>query len=292
MRPDDGHVPEAREEPETVDEAAVVPGRTLSGVQKKLLAYHDDTGFHPAGKPDGPATHIAKFNREDLPSLVLNESSTLQLGREVLGSGEITKAQRGQLRGFDGIALLVERFDRDGEERLRLEDFAQILSKPRGRDFNGKYQSSYEEAATVIEKYSARSKIDLARYFNLVVFNLVVGNADAHLKNFSLLERPEGLRLSPAYDLVNTIVYPEYERMAALEIGGRKRSFEEIDRPLLESFGHDLGLPERAVKKAIGDLSKGFASAPTLKPRNHVQPGDFRETYRETIINNAERMLA
>lgn len=209
----------------------------------------------------------------------------------MLGSGEITKADRGQLRGFDGIALLVERFDRDGEERLRLEDFAQILNKPRGRDFNGKYQSSYEEAATVIEKHSARSRIDLARYFNLVAFNLVVGNADAHLKNFSLLERPEGLRLSPAYDLVNTIVYPEYERLAALEIGGRKRSFEEIDRSLLENLGRDIGLPERAVNRAIDELAKGFASAPTLKPQAHVRPGDFRETYRETIIGNAERML-
>lgn len=280
-----------RGEPETIDEAAVVPGRTLSGVQKKLLAYHDGTGFHPAVKPDDPATHIAKFNREDLPSLVLNESSTLQLGREVLGSNEITKADPGQLQGFNGIALLVERFDRDGDERLRLEDFAQILGKPRGRDFNGKYQSSYEEAASVIEKHSARSRIDLARYFGLVAFNFVVGNADAHLKNFSLLERSEGLRLSPAYDLVNTIVYPEYERLAALEIGGRKRSFEEIDRSLLENFGRDIGLPERAVKRAIDDLAKGFASAPTLKPRDHVRPGDFRETYRETIISNAERML-
>lgn len=292
VRPDDGHVPDVSEEPETVDEAAVVPGRTLSGVQKKLLAYHDGAGFHPAAKSDDPATHIAKFNRDDLTTLVLNESSTLQLGREVLGESEITKAHVGRLRGFDGVAVLVERFDRDGDERLRLEDFAQILSKPRGRDFNGKYQSSYEEAAGVITNHSARSRIDLARYYGLVVFNLVVGNADAHLKNFSLLERPEGLRLSPAYDLVNTIVYPEYDRLAALEIGGRRRSFEEINRTLLESFGRDIGLPDRAVKNAIDDLAKGFASAPTLKPRDHVRPDDFRETYRETIINNAGRMLA
>lgn len=279
------------EEPETVDEAAVVPGRTLSGVQKKLLAYQDSTGFHPAVSPNDPATHIAKFNREDLPSLVLNESSTLQLGREVLGSAEITKAERAQLRGLDGIALLVERFDRHGDVRLRLEDFAQILNRPRGRDFSGKYQSSYEEAAGAIAQHSVRSRIDLARYFALVVFNLVVGNADAHLKNFSLLERPEGLRLSPAYDLVNTIVYSQYERSTALEIGGRKRAFDEIDRPLLEAFGRDIGLPDRAVQKAIDGLAKGFASAPTLKPRDHVRPNEFRETYRETIINNAERML-
>ena len=76
-----------------------------------------------------------------------------------------------------------------------------------------------------------------------------------------------------------------------MEIGGRKRSFEEIDRSLLENLGRDIGLPERAVNRAIDELAKGFASAPTLKPQAHLRPGDFREAYRETIIGNAERML-
>ena len=281
-----------REGPDVVEQAAALPGRTLSGVQKKLLAWRDQEGFRPCLEVSDPATHIAKFNRADLPTLVQNEDLSLRLGREILGVDRITAASRGTLRGIEGIALLVERFDRKNGDRLRLEDFAQILGKPRGREFDGKYHSSYEEAATVIDRYSARARIDLARYFELVVFNLVIGNADAHLKNFSLLERPEGLRLSPAYDLVNTLVYPEYERHAALEIGGRKRTFENLDRTQVERLGTDIGLPQRAVQQSLDRLAKAFAGAHTIDLPVQVQPDDFRIRYRNVVRENAERILA
>lgn len=276
---------------DTVEEAAALRGRTLSGVQKKLLAWKDAAGFRPCLEHADPATHIAKFNRTDLPTLVQNEDLSLKLAREVLGTDRITAANIGTLQGIDGIALLVERFDRQGGELLRLEDFAQILGKPRGRQFDGKYNSSYEEAATVIDRYSARARIDLARYFELVAFNLVIGNADAHLKNFSLLERPEGLRLSPAYDLVNTLVYPEYERNAALEIGGRKREIASLRRADIERLGQDIGLPPKAVQQSLDQLAKAFANAQTLNFRAPVAPDDFRSRYRDTVRDNAGRIL-
>lgn len=274
------------------EEAAVLPGKTLSGVQKKLLAWRDADGFRPCLDPADPATHIAKFNRPDLPSLVQNEDLSLRLAREVLGQDRVTAAGRGTLRGIEGIALLVERFDREDGARLRLEDFAQVLGKPRGREFDGKYHSSYEEAATVIEKYSARVRIDLARYFELVVFNLVIGNADAHLKNFSLLERPEGLRLSPAYDLVNTLIYPDLERVTALEIGGARRPFDSLSRAQIEQLGADIGLPRKAVQLTLERLAKTFAAAQTLKFGPAVQPDDFRIRYHDIVRDNARRILA
>jgi serine/threonine-protein kinase HipA len=288
--PSDGVLPPPPADHDLVAEAAAAPGRTLSGVQKKLLAFRNQSGFHPSVQLAEPATHIAKFNREDLPTLVRNENLSLQLGREVLGDAEITKAQLGTLQGIDGIALLVERFDRRGSERLRLEDFAQILGKSRGREFDGKYDSSYEEAASVIERFSARARIDLNRYFGLVVFNLVIGNADAHLKNFSLLERPEGLRLSPAYDLVNTLVYP-YDRHTALAIGGQKRPFDSLARPLIQRLGTEIGLPRQAVVQTLDHLAKAFSKAPALQLADHVQPEDFRSQYRDVVTNNAARIL-
>jgi serine/threonine-protein kinase HipA len=275
-----------------VEEAASLPGRTLSGVQKKLLAWHDGEGFRPCLEADELATHIAKFNREDLRTLVQNENLSLQLAREVLGVGRVTAAKVGTLRGIDGIALLVERFDREGERRFRLEDFAQILNKPRGRQFDGKYHSSYEEAATAITRYSARAVIDLALYFELVVFNLVIGNADAHLKNFSLLERPEGLRLSPAYDLVNTLVYPGYERQTALAIGGRKRAFDSLDRAIVERFGGEIGLRKGAVQHSLKRLAGYFAKAKALVFTDNVQPDDFPIRYRDVVLENAGRIFA
>ncbi len=282
----------APDEPNILEEAAALPGRTLSGVQKKLLAFHGGKGFKPCLKATDLATHIAKFNRDDLPTLVQNENLSLELSREILGETEITKARPATLAGIDGLALLVERFDRVREEKLRLEDFAQILGKPRGREFDGKYDASYEEAATAIERFSARSRIDLARYFRLVVFNLVIGNADAHLKNFSLLENADGLRLSPAYDLINTLVYPQYERDVALEIGGKKRPFDTLDRALIETFGAAIGLPNQEVTRSIDALAKSFASAKKLEFLPLVQPDDFRIQYREIVLGNAGRIFA
>lgn len=289
--PADGEAPVHPIEDDLIDEAATTAGRTLSGVQKKLLAFRADDGFRPAVEVTDPATHIAKFNREDLPTIVQNEHLSLSLARELLGEDDVTHSQLAKLHDIDGIALLVERFDRQGEERLRLEDFAQILSRPRGRTFEGKYDGSYEEAAEVVIRYSARGRVDLVRFFRLVVFNLVLGNADAHLKNFSLLERAEGLRLSPAYDLINTLAYPVYDRITALSIGGRKREFDTIDRKIVEQFGLDIGLPGAAVERTLAALGKGLATARTLAFGDKIQPDDFRETYRNVIQGHAQRIF-
>jgi serine/threonine-protein kinase HipA len=282
----------APDEPNALEKAAALPGRTLSGVQKKLIAYRGETGFEPCIRASDPATHIAKFNRDDLPTLVQNENLSLELAREILGEAEITKAKPARLAGIDGLALLVERFDRAGQEKLRLEDFAQILGKPRGRQFDGKYGSSYEEAASVIARFSVRARIDLARYYRLVIFNLVLGNADAHLKNFSLLESSSGLRLSPAYDLINTLVYPNYERISALEIDGRKRPFDTLDRSTVEKLGVSIGLPSQEVARSLDSLAKAFASARTIEFGPRVEPDDFRINYREAIRENAARIFA
>lgn len=262
----------------------------MSGVQKKLLAFHDGKTFRPASHPDDPATHIAKFNHPDEPTLVQNEALSLALARELLGEDEITRASPGVLAGIDGLALLVERFDRAENERLRLEDFAQILARPRGREFDGKYGSSYEEAASVIDRHSVRPRIDLERYFRLVLFNLVLGNADAHLKNFSLLERPEGLRLSPAYDLLNTLLYP-FSAETALELGGRKRSIDSLERRDFETFGAEIGLPHRAVALAIDRLGAGFKNPKTLRFPSAVQPTDLRVRFKEIVDANALRIF-
>lgn len=291
IQPEDGTHVHAIEDQGSVEEAATTPGRTISGVQKKWLVYRSDDEFRPSIERGDPATHIAKFNRTDLETAVQNEDLSLRLGREVLGKAEITAAALGVVRGTEGIALIVERFDRIGTVRLRLEDFAQILERPRGREFDGKYNSSYEEAAGVIERFSARARIDLDRYFRLVAFNLVIGNADAHLKNFSLLERGEGLRLSPAYDLLNTTIYPNYDRQTALAIGGEKREFDRLDRTTIAKLGNDIGLPAKAVERAIDQLRRSFTNAAALQLNPQVQPNDFRARYRDIVLDNVQRIL-
>ena len=290
--PEDGTHVHRLADADPVEEAATAPGRTLSGVQKKWLVYRGAQGFQPASQLGDPATHIAKFNRADLPTLVQNEDLSLRLAREILGRDEVTVAAPGVVRGEDGVALIVERFDRLGDVRLRLEDFAQLLERPRGREFEGKYHSSYEEAAAVIARFSARARIDLDRFFRLVVFNFVIGNADAHLKNFSLLERDDGLRLSPAYDLLNTLIYARYDNRTALAIDGAKRPFDSLDRDLVTRFGLAIGLPPRAVDGALGQLARGFANAAALDFPANLRPDDFRLRYSDVVAANVERIFA
>ncbi|PAL20868.1 type II toxin-antitoxin system HipA family toxin [Sphingopyxis sp. GW247-27LB] len=289
--PSDGIAPVHHLDGSVAEEAAVTASRTISGVQRKLLAWRDEATFRPSVEASDPATHIAKFNHNDEPTLVQNEALSLRLAREILGENEVTRAEPAVVAGIEGLALLVERFDRVDGERLRLEDFAQILGKPRGPEFGGKYDASYEEAASVIAHFSSRARLDLVRYFKLVVFNLALGNADAHLKNFSLLERPEGLRLSPAYDLLNTLLYP-FNRETALEIGGRKREFDTLSRPIVEAFGAEIGLPKAAVDLALGELAKRLTDPKTLRFAARVDEGDFRARFKAGVEENSRRILA
>lgn len=275
-----------------VNTESVNQERTISGVQKKCLVVKNDNGFSPAG-PEGPAPYIAKFNSASLPTLVRNESLTLRWCAAVLGKSEVTEFQLAYVSGINEQALVVTRFDRTpGSEKLRLEDFAQILCKPRGRDYAGKYDSSYEEVAQVISAHSSRPEIDLAKLFRrLIVFSLI-GNCDGHLKNFSLLETPDGLRLSPLYDVVNSVLYERYDQNLALAIDGKKVPFESITRPLLAAFGRSIGLPERAVEQAFDHLTRqAKKAAPIIQSPDAEAPEGFVTRFNEIVSGACLRLL-
>ena len=209
-----------------IEEGAPTPGKTLSGVQKKLLVVKQGRKFVPADA-DGPAPYIAKFNSDSRGDLVRNELRSLKWTADILGKSEVTKFELALVG--EEAALVVTRFDRTAKgEKLRLEDFAQVLVKPRGTNYDGKYESSYEEVAQVIREHSARPIIDLDKLFRRLIVFAALANCDAHLKNFSLLEARDGLRLSPVYDVLNTALYDDLGRTFGLSILGRVRNLEEL----------------------------------------------------------------
>jgi serine/threonine-protein kinase HipA len=287
----------AGDEGEDVEPAAEVtasPGRTVSGVQRKLLVVKEGNRFTPAGA-DGFAPYIAKFNseREAVQSLVRNEALSLRWSAELLGKEEVNEFVLGNVAVLNEPALIVTRFDRkpDGT-KLRLEDFAQILSKPRGRDFAGKYDASYEDVANVIKQYSVRPEIDLARFFRRLIVFVLVGNCDAHLKNFSLLETDAGLRLSPAYDIVNTAFYDGFDQNLALSIAGKTLPLDQVTRASLENFGRSIGLAPRAIEQTFADL-KGRVqrAAKVLQPPQGEPPEGFVHRYQEIVSRACLRIL-
>ena len=272
--------------------AAAGSSRTISGVQKKLLAWRDGDHFKPATETS-QASHIAKYAPDAEPGLLRNEIFSLAFAREVLGEAEVTRSQNGSVDGIDGAALLVERFDRTPEgAKLRLEDFAQILVRPRGNDFRGKYDGSYEEIAEGIARYSARPMIDLARFFSALVFNFLIGNADAHLKNWSLLERPEGLRLSPQYDLLNTLIYRGvYDTQTALALCGDNVAIDAIDRQRILQFGENIGLPPKAAALRLNELRRKLSNSRRLRPPLAEPPDGFLNIYSDIVRTACARIL-
>jgi serine/threonine-protein kinase HipA len=275
-----------------VNEVTASPGRTISGVQRKLLAVKEGDHFAPAAAT-GPAPYIAKFNSDRLDSLVRNEALSLRWAAALLGADEVNIFTQGQVSKLNEVALVVTRFDRTPEnEKLRLEDFAQILVKPRGADFSGKYDASYEEVAAALKKHSVRPKIDLLKFFRRVIVFVLVGNCDAHLKNFSLLETPQGLRLSPAYDILNTALYDGYDQNVALSIDGKKPNLDEVAWPFLSSLGRRIGLSQAAVDQTRTDLkARVKKAAPIIEPPHGEPPDGFVHHYSDIVRGACLRIL-
>ncbi len=134
-----------------------------------------------------------------------NEHLTMQIARQVYG---INTAENALIFFQDGTpAYITKRFDVNADDSKRgKEDFASLAGKTSdSAGANFKYDSSYEEVGLLLQSYVPAWRVEIEKYFALVVFNFLFSNGDAHLKNFSLLETTSGdYILSPAYDLINT----------------------------------------------------------------------------------------
>lgn len=132
------------------------------------------------------------------------------------------------------LAYVVKRFDRAGRRKIHQEDFAQILGKA------DKYDGSVEEIGRKLKDVSGVPGLDVQLFFERVVFNFLIGNGDAHVKNYSMIYDDAGrVRLAPAYDLVcSRIVIPHEADESALTIQGKKSRIRRKDIDLLaDHFG-------------------------------------------------------
>jgi serine/threonine-protein kinase HipA len=145
--------------------------------------------------------------------------------------------------GLPGRALAVERFDRQDGKRVHIEDFAQVLDVYADHKYEG---VNFEQIASVISRVTG----DVEEFVRRLVFNVFIGNADAHLKNWSLLY-PDGItaRLSPAYDLVSTIQYLPDDRLA-LNLA-RSKDFDKVSLESFARLARKAGLDEEATLAGV-----------------------------------------
>jgi len=135
------------------------------------------------------------------------------------------------------LAYVVKRFDREGLRKIHQEDFAQILGK------QDKYDGSVEEIGRKLKEVSEVPGLDVQLFFERVVFNFLIGNGDAHAKNYSVIYNEEGfVLLAPVYDLVcSRIVIPGESDESALTILGKKNRIQRKDMDTLAGY---LGIRE------------------------------------------------
>jgi serine/threonine-protein kinase HipA len=225
---------------------------------------------------------ILKPPSDKYPNLPENEHLSMLLAEEFainVAQSSLIKLKSGEL------SFLSKRFDRQGKFKLAQEDFCQLSE----RLTEDKYKGSYEGIGRLILKFTDSPGVDIARFFQLIVFCYLIGNTDMHLKNFSLLTDEDGrVKLSPAYDLLSIKLFlPEDDEELALTLNGKKNKIQLKD---FEEFGKTLKIPSPAISKIlerIESMEKKLISRLESYPFSQI----ILPKYDEIIQKNYRKMF-
>ena len=201
---------------------------TLTGVQAKLSLDINKDGKSEAER----FTIVGLWGRYILKPQTDRFAHLPELEDLTMHLAELAKMQvvpHSLIRFADGeLCYITHRIDRtDKGVKLPMEDMCQLAE----RLTEHKYKGSYEQIAKAIQRFSAVPKLDMVNYWEQVVFSWITGNADMHLKNFSLYSKEQGKYvLTPAYDMLSTaLVMPEDTEELALTLNGKKRKIKKAD---------------------------------------------------------------
>lgn len=250
---------------------------SISGVQPKLSMSRQGGRLIPV---TSGGQFILKPQTERFPSLPQNEN----LCMTVAGLMGITVPPHGLFDLLDGsAAYLVRRFDRTREGgKLRCEDFAQILGE------DDKYSGSMERIGRKIRELSSIPGLDVQLFFERVLLNFLLGNGDAHLKNFSMLEAGDGgLRLSPAYDIVCSKAVIPMELDCALTLNGKQNKIRRDD---FKQMGNTLKIPSKAVDSIFERFEQGFPLIVGQIPHSRLT-GELQDKVRQILEERHQRIF-
>lgn len=255
-RPAVGLLDESRTARESVADIAVDEGEqkvrfSLGGVQLKFSMALDGDKLT---LPVSGGNWILKIPSRDLDGLSENEWTTMEWARSV--DFDVPKCRlisRDQINGISANILpknatlfAIQRYDRVGESKVHQEDFAQVIGLlPRH-----KYDHATYDAMAKFSK-SLLGSAGCIEFLKRLVFVIASGNADAHLKNWSLLyKNPYDASWSPLYDQVAVVAWPEYARNLALKLG-RNKAFSTIQTEHLYALGESAGLTNAQVSRTV-----------------------------------------
>jgi serine/threonine-protein kinase HipA len=257
---------------------------TLTGVQAKLSLE-----LTPSEKGEGKrftivglwGDYILKPPTKNFNQLPEVEDVTMHLGT----IAKIKMVPHSLIRLQSGnLTYITKRIDRVKGQKLLMEDMCQLTE----RMTENKYHGSYEQIAKVLLKHSSNPGLDLVNFFEQVLFSFLTGNADMHLKNFSIIKMNEqGYILSPAYDMVATaIVNPADDEDFALTLNAKKKKINRKDFiTVFNSFKLHNKQQENIFNKMGKAKEKWFRCID-----DSFMSDEFKVTFKDLIKNRFERI--
>lgn len=258
---------------------------TVTGVQPKLSLHIEKISkkdepqrFTIVGLWGGyilkPPTKQYKF----LPEL---EDLTMHLA-EISG---IEVVPHSLIRLSSGkLSYITKRIDRRNEQKIHMEDMCQLTE----RLTEQKYQGSHEQIAKAIFKYSANPGLDVTNFFEQVLFSFLTGNADMHLKNFSLIDNPDmGYILSSAYDMVASalVVEGDHEELA-LTLNGKKKKIKKKD--FVESMSR-FHVDDKAIENIFNKFNTSIDYWHKFIDISFL-PDEMKTGYHDLIVKRASQI--
>lgn len=235
---------------------------SISGAQEKYFAVVDGNHIRLSRSEEQstfilkPAPLLSISTRKQIPA---NEHLTMQIAAQVYGIQTAENAMCFSAK--DQPVYISRRFDVKSDlTKFPMEDFASVLGKTeQGSGSNFKYEGHYAMIADAIRKVVPAWMVETEKFFKLVLFNFIFANEDAHLKNFSLINRNGEYSLAPAYDLLNTCLHLKSDSDWGLK-GGLACDIEPSDvlirtghacRTDFERFGQRIGLPVKRTGRIL-----------------------------------------
>lgn len=219
---------------------------TIAGVQEKLSLHLDlEQKRRPRLTIIGfPSGYILKPQTEEHYHLPEFEHTAMLMAEEC-GLSVVPHALI-EINEDKELAYITKRIDRNGSNKIHMEDFAQATLTTT----ENKYRSSYEECMNLIDKYSHNPALDKVNLFRCLYFCFVIGNSDVHLKNFSFIMDNDGkLRLSEFYDLLPTkIIMPDDHEELGMRFNGKKKMLFKQD---FYTFAFNTGIDNKVADNII-----------------------------------------
>lgn len=262
----------------------VTASTTVTGVQAKLSL---DISRGHAGEPRRFTIvglwgrFILKPQTDSFANLPENEDLTMHMA-ETAG---IKTVPHSLIRFADGeLCYITRRVDRHKNGvKIAMEDMCQLSE----RLTEDKYKGSYERIAKIICRYSSAPLLDVVNFWEVVLFSWLTGNADMHLKNFSLFRPADNYMLSPAYDLLSTaLVMPDDDEELALALNGKMRRIKRKD---FEKAMYDSGMGYKAISSIFDRFSKAIPRWRELINESFL-PAELQDAYQDKINAMARRV--